>query len=152
MLGDKSLTNSYEGSQMLLVSLIALFFAKCACPTQMYRNILGCGCAYWRSTGGAPLIAPFIDSSPHNDFDWRMRARSLVYQSYFFYQAVAFFSPLLFRPAYMLSISTNVLNSALFSRYSAAIAARISRREAIPHFYAISAIDAIARYSSAKLK
>jgi len=49
-------------------------------------------------------------------------------------------------------MSGNVLNSMLFSRYSAAIAARISRREAIPHFYAIIAIGAIARYSAAKLK
>ena len=39
---------------------------------------------------------------------------------------------------------TNVLNSPLFSRYSAAIAARISRREAIPHFYAIAPL--FARY------
>jgi len=45
-----------------------------------------------------------------------------------------------------------IFDSALFSRYSAAIAARISKHEAIPHFYAISAIGAIARYSAAKLK
>jgi len=41
-------------------------------------------------------------------------------------------------------------NSALFSRYSAAIAGRSKCRDAIANFHAIGAIGAISRYCAAK--